>query len=68
MTMWTRTVCLKTDAVLQTVLKDHNYVMRLVCFQELHIMSERWKFWKRGEMFDESKSKEQLNCVLDHIH
>ena len=64
MTLSTRTVCLKTGAVLQTVSKD----CRRICFQELHIIKQyvRYEtknklllgFWRKYMTF---KSKQWLS-------
>ena len=65
MTIWTRAVCLKTEVVLQTVLKDHNYVMRRVCFQELHIMVQYVRYEK---IVSATKNKRLLGFYRTYVY
>ena len=53
-----------TEVVLQTVLKDHNYVMRSVCFQELHTMVQYERYEK---IISARKSKRLLVFYRKYI-
>ena len=65
MITWTRTVCLKTRVVLQTVSKDCSYFIKVgVCFQELHIIVQSVTYEK---IISVTKNKRLLNVWRKYI-
>ena len=65
MITWTRTVCLKTRVVLQTVSKDCSYFIKVgVCFQELHIMVQYVRYEK---IVSATKNKRLLGFYRKYI-